>query len=483
MLSKIKEFLFKNTGIKQTVFKNTFWLTLAESIARLSGLILLIYITRILGVNEYGKFTFALSFALIMSIFSDLGIAEISTREFSRDKENEKRLNSIFTLEVLLFISVIVITFISSFFITSDFYIRKIIWILIVYVLIGNIFGIFFSFLRARQKMEYEAIVKICQASLNIVLIFLILLYSPIATSISYGYLFSSFIVLLSFLLFFSLRFKPVALQFDKNIFNILKISWPLSLGFMPSWIYISLNSIILGYLGLITENGWYSAASRIAIIALIVANLVTRSFYPILSNLFFISKEKTQKAWNYLLESMIFLILPVMIGGLTLAPKIIYSFYGSGFEPSISALKILMLVVAISFINYPYTIIMIVADHQRQNFVFIVIGAIVNIVLDFIFIKMYGFYGILMSTIIASALVLFMTIFYLIRMKLISFFNKRLLGTFLVSMLAGFIMYLTISHRLVYNLNVIFTCLVGALVYFVLFFLLYRFVLLRKLV
>ena len=54
-------FLFKNLGIQQTVFKNTFWLAAAEGISRFSRLILIIYVARIFGVNDYGKFNFALA--------------------------------------------------------------------------------------------------------------------------------------------------------------------------------------------------------------------------------------------------------------------------------------------------------------------------------------------------------------------------------------------------------------------------------------
>ena len=67
----VKSLLFENKGLKQTIFKNTFWLALAEAITNFSKLFLIVYVARIFGVTEYGKFTFALSFVSLFSILSD----------------------------------------------------------------------------------------------------------------------------------------------------------------------------------------------------------------------------------------------------------------------------------------------------------------------------------------------------------------------------------------------------------------------------
>ena len=138
----LKNLLFSNIGIRQTVIKNTFWLVLAEVITKLLGLILIIYVVRILGATEYGKFTFAFSFVSLMAIFSDLGVMDVATRELSRDKNNEKSFSGIFTLEVILGAIMFSIAFASSFLITQDQEIRKAIWILSIFFLSSSLFGI-----------------------------------------------------------------------------------------------------------------------------------------------------------------------------------------------------------------------------------------------------------------------------------------------------------------------------------------------------
>jgi len=93
-----------------------------------------------------------------------LGLSQITTREFSRDKEKEKEFSSLLSLKILLSIGALILIFIGSFFITGDPFIQKAILILGIYIIISNLSEIFYAFLRARQKMEYEAWAKIFQA-------------------------------------------------------------------------------------------------------------------------------------------------------------------------------------------------------------------------------------------------------------------------------------------------------------------------------
>ncbi|MCX6718100.1 MAG: flippase [Candidatus Staskawiczbacteria bacterium] len=482
IFQNLKNLFLNNIGVRQTIVKNTFWLVLGEVSVRVLGFILAVYIIRMLGATEYGKFIFAFSFVSIMAIFSDLGIIDVFTREFSRSRENEKKFDSIFTLEIILCALVLTATFIISSFITKDLLIRRIMWILIVYVLSANLFSMTFIFLRARQKMEYEAAIKIFHAVVNAIVVLFIIFNIPSAVNLSYGYMFSNLAVMCFVLLLFNVLFHRLSLKWERKSLDILKISWPLSLGFTVSWIYISISSVMLGFFGLIIENGWYSAASKIALVAIVPADLIIRSFYPALSNFFVSSKQNLQKVWEYLMELMILLALPIIAGGIALSGSIIRFFYGPNFGPSVLALQLLIFVAGISFINYPYSVILIVSDHQKRNFGLIIAGAVLNIILNFLFIPVFGFYGVIISTIISCFVVLASTIFLSRKLALIKSFNKNLLKTALISLFSSLVMYSVISLKFISGLNVIFVFGIGVLVYGLLLLVFYRIIFPEKL-
>ncbi len=471
----IQALFFKNIGIRQTIFKNTFWLVVAEIISGFLRLFLLIYVARILGVNEYGKFTFAFSFVSVMVILSDLGIIEIVIREFSRNKEKEKDLPALIALEIILSMGALILMIFGSFFITSDQYIRRLIWILAFFILSSSFFSIFLAFLRSRQKMEYEAAIKIIHTFILVGFSFFCIFYFPSAIALGYSYLVANVFFVIMLLLFFNFHFQKIRISFNKSMFNILKISWPLSLGYIPIWIYIATSSIMLGYFNLITENGWYSAASKIALIAMIPADLIIRSFYPALSNFFVNSKEKLQRSWDYLMILMIFLVMPIVVGGITLAPQIIHFFYGFGFNPSILAFQLLMLVVAINFIHYPYGIMLVVSDRQKKNFFLIAAGILINILLNIILIPLYGFYGAIVSVIVSSLIILLSTMIISRKFIEISLFNIKLLKYGIIAGFFSYAMFFVINLPFVYNLNIFYSVVIGALTYSILCFLFYK--------
>lgn len=469
-----KKIFLENTGLKQTIFKNTFWLLIAEIITGLLRFVLLIYVTRALGATEYGKFTFAFSFVSIMVIFSDLGVIEIATREFSRSQDNARSaFSDIFTLDIILSAFALILMVMGSFLITLDPITQKLIWILAVFILATNFFSIFYALLRSRQKMEYEATIKVAQTVILVAVSLLFVYFSANALSLGWGYLLADMAALAFLLLFFHFYFQPLKLNWNKSIFNILKISWPLSLGFTGQWIYISLGSVTLGYFNFITENGWYNAASKIALISILPASLVIRSFYPALSNFFVVSKEKLQKSWDYLMQIMTFFVIPMLFGGVMLAPKIIDFLYGADFAPSVLTLQILMVAVAISFISFPYSVILVISDQQKKNFILIVAGIAINIILNFILIPVYSLYGAGFSVLISSAIVLFLTMIFSKHFVSISVFDVKLLKTMALSVFSAVVMLFAISLPLIYNLNVIFTIIIGAAVYFAVLFLL----------
>jgi len=472
----IKSLLLENIGIKQTILKNAFWLVASEAVAGLLRLVLLIYMARILGATEYGKFTFAFSFVSVLVIFSDLGIINIITREFSRNKEKEKEFPALIALQIVLSVGALILMVLGSFFITSDFAIRKIIWILSLFILITSFFGIFYAFLRSRQRMEYEAGIKIIQTLIIVLIPLCVLFYFPSPINLSYGYFFSNLVALIILLIFFHFRFHSLRIGWDRNVFKLLKMSWPLSLGLMASWIYMSISSVILGYFNLIIENGWYNAASKVALIALMPATLIVISFYPALSNFFITSKEKLQKSWNFLMGAMIFSAMPIVAGGIVLAPKIINLFYGSNFAPSIFAFQLLIFVIGISFINYPFSVILVVSDQQKKNFALMVMGIVTNIILNLLLIPAYKLFGAVIATMISSLTTLFLTIIVSKYFTSISLFNIKLLKSVSAASFSCLMMFFIIRLPAVYNLNIFYSVTIGGLAYFFILYLLYKY-------
>lgn len=469
--SDVKSLLFDNRTINQTIFKNTFWLFLAKG-AGILTMILTIFAARILGPTEFGKFSFALAFVLMLAIFSDLGISSITTRELAKEEEKQKEYPAILSLKIILTIFTLVLMIFCSLLITRDPFTRKIIFILVIYSLIESFGEIIFAALRAFQKMEYEAIFSIFRSILLCGTGLLILFYFPSVENLSYSYLFVAFIVLLLVLLFFHFRIQALKLDWNRKIWQkFLRLSWPLALAAIFSALYMYINLVMMGYWGQITQTGWYNAAYRIINIAVIPVALIAQSFYPALSKFFIESKEKLQNIWDLLMKLMIILAIPLMIGGLSLASKIINFLYGSSFWPAIFVFQILILSAGIGFLTSPYVQMLIVVNQQKKVFYITMIGGVMNIILNLFLIPRYSLYGAAVATLITSFVIFVLYLFFVKYFTSATPFNLQLTKILIFAIFASGLMYSITKQPFVYNLNVILIIIIGMLIYSVAIF------------
>lgn len=473
----IKSLLFDHQTVRQTIFKNTFWLGLAEGISRAATFILFIYVARILGATEFGKFSFVLAIISLGSILPGFVSADIITREFSQKREKEKEFPSIFSLKILLGLTTIFLLLFLSFFVTQDIVIRKVIRILAVYWIFNSLLETFYAFFRARQRMEYESFFKVLDALLTASLGLFVIFKLPSIENLSYAYLAEGLILFAILLLFFHFKVYRLRLSWNRAIWKkILSFSWPMALTGVIAGIYSQIDTVMMGSFGQLTQTGWYNAAFRITRLALVPMALVSQSFYPVLSRLFMEQKEDFQKTWNYQMKIMTILAIPLTIGGIVLAPRIIDLFYGQSYASSALAFQLLIVMTGIIFLYESFRQTLIISNLQGKIFWIVLSGAAINIILNFILIPKFSLYGAALATVVTSIVIFFLFLKFTLKYTVLNPLNPEILANLIRVLISGGIMYLTISRPFVYNLPVMVSILIGTIIYFAAFFLLFNF-------
>jgi len=471
------KFLFRNIGIRQIIFKNTFWLTTAEIISRFLKLILIISVARALGATEYGKFVFALSFISIIVIFFDFGISSITTRELSRGKEYEDEYPAIFSLKMILGLGAFLLIIIGSFFVTQDTTIQKIIRILAIYAITLNFSEIIFSFFRARQIMEYEALARIIQAILVTgVGLFVISKFASVE-NLSLSYLFAGLFASIVILIFFHFKIFHIKFSYQKSVWmKFLSMSWPLGLGAVFGSVSIAIGLIMMGYFSLITEVGLYGAADKIINVLFLPFAIIAQSFYPMLSKSFKESKEVLQKVWNYQMELRMFILAPLVAGTMVLVSRIINLIYGPDFILSVLVLQILIPGVGFFYLSSIFSQILVVINEQRKTVIVAFLGAVISIILNLILIPKFSFYGVALSVFIVAVLIFLLLFGFALKLAPIKLLNSKIALNFAGYILASILMYFVLSFPKIYNLNIFISILVGGLIYLITVFIYKKF-------
>lgn len=474
--ASVRSLFLDNTTVKQTVFKNTFWLGTAEATSRLLKLVLMIYVARILGATEYGRFSFALAFVSLFYIFHDFGLPLVVTREFSAEKGTEGDFHSVLSLKVLLSIGVSIAILIGSTFVTPDTSVRTTMGILATFSLTSGFLTIVYAFFQARQRMEYQSWAIILQACVVTPVGILVLLKAPSSRNLGYSYLLSTLVALAFALTVLHFKVSPLKLEWRPVVWRrFMEMSWPMAMIGLSGILYTYLDSALLGYWGFVEETGWYNAAYSIIHVVLLPAGLIATSVYPISSKFFKDSEDKFQGTLQVQINVMILLAVPLVTGGIALAPRIIGVLYGPEYLASVPALQILLLIVVFVFVGTPLQYGFFAAAKQMTMLYVTTAGAVVNILLNVLLIPRFTLYGAAAATLATYALMFALQLFAVRQITRISILNKEMAWVIVHAVLSTGIMYLVISQERVYNLNPAVAILVGASTYFAAFSVLRR--------
>ena len=161
-MQKIKDFLFQNTSARQTAIKNTFWLAAGQMGSRLFRAVIIIYAARVLGVAEYGVFAYVLGIAGFFTIFADMGINTVLTRETSRNpKEAPNYFATSLSIKVILLILTGVIVIFAAPYISNIEIAKNLILLAALLIIVDGLRDFSSAFFRGKEKMELEALLTI----------------------------------------------------------------------------------------------------------------------------------------------------------------------------------------------------------------------------------------------------------------------------------------------------------------------------------
>ncbi len=409
------EFLFQNISPRQTVIKNTFWLTLGQIMARLLKLLLAVVVARILGPTEWGTFQYLFSLVSFFFIFSDLGISSLIIRDYNQKKEEfEKFVNTASLIREILALFSLILSLLFSFVFKNELF-RNIFIILSLFLFLGNLGDYISAFFRAFEKMEKEFILKFVESLFTLILgVFLVLNFKN-SISISLAYLCGAFIsftlgiILLSSLLM-KKHFSYLKPKFNTEAFRYyIKNGTPLALFGMLGVIFFNTDQIILGKFKGVETVGYYSIATKVISALLIFPGFFITSLLPqIASNI----ENKSRLKRIFKLSAIFLLVTSFSLFLLTffLAPLITIVF-GPQYYFSIQPLRLVSLLLLLLPLTQFLDHFLFVINKQWQDFFITLFVALINLLLNFILIPQYSIFGAIYATLISQMINLVFTL------------------------------------------------------------------------
>ena len=395
-MQKFKNIFLQNRDLKQKMFKNIFWLSVSQ-ISRFLRTITLLYSARILGAEEYGAFSYILGVVGIFSIFSDLGINALITRDAAGDKFRQREYFATgFWIKTLLAVFTSVMFWLFAPYVVKVPYASQFILLGAFLMLFDNLRDFLIAYLRGMEKMEKETLIV---TILNVTLAisgFLILMSKPTAKDFFFIYTLSSLIATLFATIITRNEIRYALINFKKSmVLEIFKNGWPIAVAGIFGLIMSNIDIFILGIYHKTNEIGLYSAGQKIIQVLYLLPTLLASGVFP---GLAYIIKQKNLDQEKNLNEKSIGAVLlftiPLVVGGIILADPIFKLLFGHEYTGGIYAFMVLLVSTLIIFPGIMITNLVLAHNEQRALLKFTISASILNVVLGIILIPKHGIMG-----------------------------------------------------------------------------------------
>ena len=421
------------------VLKNLSWLVIANIFTKPLWFVFVIYSANILGVNDFGIYTFSVSFLFIFSMLLDMGLEQLLVRDVAKNKDSiniyfNNAITYKFLASILVFIIVLMIIYFSD-------YSEKIkISLLIIFFFVFSTSFITFlrAFFRAYEKIKYESY-SILIEKLGIILLATIGLFTGLKL---YGFLLGlaigNFICLIvSGLLLFkkidNLVFKP---QLNK-IKLLLKNALPFLIADIFIIIMYRFSSVLIMFItGNEEQVGLYNSSYRLIEMYLAFPMMMVTPVYPFISRSFHENKEHSIDVASKILKILLLVSFPITIVVFFDYIRVNQFLFTKQYIDAANGLKIIILTIIPLSINVLFGTILAAINRQKEAAFSVGICMGINIILNFILISIFQYIGAAITLVISESLITLM--YYL--------FVKKYFGSFNMSMfLKKFILVVTL--------------------------------------
>lgn len=407
--------------LKSKATKNGLWLYFAQFFNLICPLISIPYITRILGVEQYGIFSFVLNIIGYLQVVVEYGFAMSATRKVAKN-ENERIIDKLFTLvllcRIILFALSMFVVWIYISFASSNVQQNNCMLILSA-TLFGYCIQLTWLF-QGKQDMIYNAVVTMLSRSISLICVFLfvkkssdIFIYCIIyALGPIIGNVVSIFIAKRKY------DIRLVRISF-LEVLNEFKDGWYVFTTQFSSKVFSAIGVTFLGVFGTQYDVGIFSALQKIPYVLTIAWLPISQVLYPITSQHFIKSFNDgynyVKKISKYFVCFFAFAIIAICL----CAKQITQIAFGYDYSTYYYLLFPQLLQILFAIINNFMGIqILLAAGLDKIYAKCFYYGLIMNILLNYIVIKKFRVNGAALAPLIAEVLLTLMLFYNISRMK-----------------------------------------------------------------
>jgi len=412
------------------VFRNVSVMFTAQMITWVSSFVLLYFLPRYLGSEDFGRLYLAISIKMMLGLLIDFGGGYLIPKEVARaEAKGGEILNSYLLLRIGLWALSIGLILILSKLLGYSEHVHLLILVLAIGKLWEGGTTALNAWFQGVEKMEYPSIGYIVERLFVAVFAVGALLMGGDSLSVAIIMSIGTFLNLIVILWFARGRI-PIRPRLNWDVFGLIRSGMPYFLFSLFSVIYYRIDAVMISAITNDVVTGWYGGAYRFFDMVMVLPLLYRTAIFPVFSRLW---ENKTGELTRTVGESvrlMILMGIPVALFIFTFAEEIIHFFMGlEEYQASVIILQIFAISIPIIFIDIILgSAILGAANKQRSWAVVGLVAIFVNIGANLFLIswaqELYGNGGIgaAIATLITELFVMFCALWLLPGSYLVSF-------------------------------------------------------------
>lgn len=434
------------------------------------------YISRVIGVEGVGIYSYTNSIANYFVMFAMLGLNNYGNRSIARVRNDKDRLSKTFlSIYGLQFITSIISLIVYLVFVTNSSYQYRnisLIQAILIFSALLDINWFYFGIEQFKLTVTRNILIKVVMTSCvfifvkeesDLPLYILIMAVGTLITQIVLWVFIKRYVV-----------FVKIKLL---DIFEHLKPNLILFIPVVAVSIYRIMDKIMLGILSGMTQTGLYGNSDRVVTIPLGIVAALGTVMLPKMSNM--IATGNISKGKIYIRDSMqfsMFISIAMAFGLAAIAERFAPIYFGKDFVNCGRLILLLSpIVIFSSWSNVIRTQYLIPMGRDQDYIKSVILGAIINFTINFILIRKYGALGAAVGTIVAEFVVMsYQTYVVKSELDIMTYIKDSKLFIF-----SGTAMFVIIKFSNVFITNTIFglllQILLGIITYPILTVLLFR--------
>lgn len=401
--------------------KNYIWRSIQYIGQTVLDLLVFYMVTRLLTPTKFGQYSFLITIVGLFVIFGDFGISTSVSKYIAEYKlKDEEKLNTVIfsclILNLIFSLTISIFMFIIGGYFFSDYY-GFLIYLVPIIISISAV-NILDGVYRGLMKFKKLTILSFIPFLLRIPITFLFIYYFEIIGAL----LAQGIFYILYFVLLIS-SIKGKSLVFNKKIaIEVFKYALIIGISGLAYFLYTSIDILFLEHYGYIIEIGDYKIANRFLELIYMPFVILGQVIAPSITYLVAQNQLIKVRKLSFNISYIFGLGIIISILSFFFFPILIQFLFPEYYSTNIMLIWNLFLFL-IPFKCFGVILIhgfLIPSGLGKISMNLTLIGGISNLILDFLFIELFGFLGIFYSTLIVHSTVICITFILFYRLILV---------------------------------------------------------------